>query len=166
MDYEGARERQQCRLGSFSIAILLQSSPPTLPSPISQQDIQISRLVDSRQCHFGRIQCIGIHFKSGRAVGVAARRFQSERSRGGCEIVIYGGTTPWTKRRREFKGEMVGGERVRNSRATAFYDDGGFTRKSQCSATVPVACRNVHSRDLSRLQCPPISSGTLILSRA
>jgi len=59
--------------------------------------------------------------------------------------------------------EMVGKEnsrvkwqRVRNSRAVALYDDGSFTRKSQCSATVLAACRNVHPLTFS-VRFSPIS---------
>lgn len=53
------------------------------------------------------------------------------------------GVTSWTEWGKRIQGWNGGGERVRNSRA-AFYDDGSFTRKSQCSATVLAACRNVH----------------------
>lgn len=69
--------------------------------------------------------------------------YQSAGSSGECEIVI--------NEAGKLRGMGVGKEnsrmkwrRVRNSRAVALYDDGSFTRKSQCSATILAACRNVH----------------------
>ena len=86
-------------------------------------------------------QCIGIHFK-----GVQLRwdhispwsPAENARSSSAMEAEKL--------RRMEVGKEnsRVKWRRVRNSRAVALYDDSSFTRKSQCSATVLAACRNVH----------------------
>lgn len=88
-------------------------------------------------------------------------------SRGGDQIgprgPVEGARSSSTAEAEKLRGMGVGKEnsrvkwrRVRNSRAVALYDDGSFTRKSQCTATVLAACRNVHPLTFSVQLSAPI----------
>lgn len=98
-------------------------------------------------------QCIGIHFKG---VQPGGDQIGPEGSSGGREIVINDGAEKLRGMGTGKENSRVKWRRVRNSRAVALYDDGSFTRKSQCSATVLAVWRNVHPLT-SPVQFSPIA---------
>lgn len=87
-------------------------------------------------------QCIGIHFKGAQpgGGGQIGPRGPVESARSSSTMEAWRNLEGL---RVEEENSRVKWRRVRNSRAVALYDDGSFTHKSQCSATVLVACRNI-----------------------